>query len=476
MSEANGSDIAGKTYDLAVVGAGPGGYTAAIRAGQLGADVLLVEGEQFGGTCLNWGCIPTKALYKTAEVLEDARAAGELGLKVEGVEADFPAVMKRKDSVVQGLRGGIGKLLEANGVEVLRGWGEISPGGELKVTTPEGEEVPVAAERILLAVGSVPAEPPIPGLDLPGVVDSRELLGLDELPERMVVIGGGIIGMEFASILSALGSEVTVLEMLPGILPPVDDEVARRMGPMFKKKGITTITRATVTGVEEDSGELVVGYERRDKEEEVRADLVLVATGRVPNTRGLPLDELGIEHERGAIRVNDEMVTTNPRFLAIGDAVARMMLAHVASSEALVAVECAFGEGRSPVNYRAVPSVVFTLPPAASVGFSEPEAEEEYEDVRVAKFPFAALGKAVAQGKTDGLVKIIFDGETRRVLGLHVLGAGAPELIHEGAIAIQNGLTIEDLAHTVHAHPTLSEAVMEAAHVAVGAPIHIAGR
>ena len=476
MNERNDTEGTEETYDLAILGAGPGGYTAAIRAGQLGAKVLLIEGEHLGGTCLNWGCIPTKALYRTAEVLEDAREGEAFGLNIESAAADFPATMQRKDSVVEGLRSGIDQLLESNGVEILRGWGRLSETGELTVQAPGGDEVAVAAERILLATGSVPSRPRIPGLDLPGVVDSRDMLALEECPKRLVVIGGGIIGMEFASIFSALGAEVTVLEMLPQLLPTVDDEIARRMGPMFRKKGITAHTKATVKAVEESSDGLVVHYERRDKEETVAADLVLVATGRAPNTRDLPLDALGIEHERGAIRVDDAMVTTNPRFLAIGDAVARMMLAHVASAEGLVAVENAFGSGRDPVNYRAVPSAVFTLPPAASVGLSEAAAKEEYDEVGVAKFPFAALGKAVAQGAVDGLVKLVYDEETRQLLGLHVLGAGAPELVHEGAIAIQHRLGVDALAHTVHAHPTLSEAVMEAAHVAVGAPIHIVGR
>ncbi len=475
MSDRNGEPGTGR-YDLAIVGAGPGGYTAAIRAGQLGARVLLIEGEHFGGTCLNWGCIPTKALYRTAEVLEDAREGTSFGLHIEGASSDFPAAMKRKDEIVEGLRGGVGQLLEGNGVEVLRGRGQITEDGALRVKPGSGEAVEVDAERVLLAVGSRSAWPPIPGLDLPGVVDSRGMLALEELPAQLVVIGGGIIGMEFASIFAALGSEVTVLEMLPQLLPPVDGEITRRMGPILRKKGITTHTKATVKAVEEAGDGLRVHYERRDKEQSVDADTVLVATGRLPNTDDIPLDALGIEHEKGAIAVDARMVTTNPRFLAIGDAVARMMLAHVASSEALVAVECALGEGREAVNYHAVPSVVFTLPPAASVGRSEDEAREAFAATEVAKFPFAALGKSVSRGDTDGLVKIVFDGDSRRVLGLHILGAGASELIHEGAIAIQNDLTIDDLAHTVHAHPTLSEAVMEAAHVGIGAPIHITGR
>ncbi len=475
MSELTVEEVGQRKYQLTILGAGPGGYTAAIRAGQLGVDVLLVESEYIGGTCLNWGCIPTKTIYRSAEVLEDIGDAGELGLEVVGAEADFPAIMRRKDEVVAGLRSNTAKLIEQNGVDILEGRGRIGEDGSLRVSTADGE-AEIDTEKILLAVGSVPTKPPISGLDLPGVLDSKDLLSLEELPGSMVVIGGGIIGMEFASIFTALGVEVTVLEMLPRLLPTIDDELARRMGPVFRKRGITAHTKATVKSVEGTSDGLAVNYERRDKEERVEADLVLVATGRAPNTRDLPLDALGIENDRGAIKVDESMVTSNPRFLAIGDAVARMMLAHVASSEALVAVENAFGEGRDPVNYRAVPSVVFTLPPAASVGLSEADAKEEYSEVEVAKFPFGALGKAVSRGRLDGLVKIVFDATSGEILGLHVFGDGAADLVHEGALAIQHSLTVEDLGHTVHAHPTLSEAVMEAAHVGVGAPIHIAKR
>ncbi|MFO7942433.1 MAG: FAD-dependent oxidoreductase, partial [Bacillota bacterium] len=346
MSELTVEEVGQRRYQLTILGAGPGGYTAAIRAGQLGVDVLLVESDYIGGTCLNWGCIPTKTIYRSAEVLEDIGDAGELGLEVGGAEADFAAIMRRKDEVVVGLRSNTAKLIEQNGVDILEGRGRIAEDGSLRVSTGEGE-AEIDTEKILLAVGSVPAKPPIPGLDLPNVLDSKELLSLEELPERMAVIGGGIIGMEFASIFAALGVEVTVLEMLPRLLPTIDDELARRMGPVFRKRRITAHTKATVQSVEETSDGLAVNYERRDKEERVEADLVLVATGRAPNTRDLPLDALGIENDRGAIKVDESMVTSNPRFLAIGDAVARMMLAHVASSEALVAVENAFGQGRN---------------------------------------------------------------------------------------------------------------------------------
>ncbi|MFP4200622.1 MAG: dihydrolipoyl dehydrogenase [Clostridia bacterium] len=475
MGELTVADVKNHKYQLTILGAGPGGYTAAIRAGQLGVDVLLVEGEYIGGTCLNWGCIPTKAIYRSAEVLEDIGDADELGLKVAEVGADFPAIMRRKDEVVTGLRSNVSKLLEQNGVDILAGHGYLAEDGALRVSTPDGE-AEIDTERLLLAVGSVPSKPPIPGLDLPNVMDSRGLLSLEELPESMVVIGGGIIGMEFASIFAALGCDVTVLEMLPTLLPTIEDELARRMNPVLRKRGITAYTKATVKSVEQSGDGLAVNYERKEKAGRLETDLVLVATGRAPNTRDLPLDALGIEHERGAIKVDEAMVTSNPRFLAIGDAVARMMLAHVASSEALVAVENAFGGGRDPVNYRAVPSVVFTLPPAASVGLSESDAREEYSEVQVAKFPFGALGKAVSRGRIDGLVKMVSDGSSGEILGLHVFGDGAADLVHEGALAIQHGLTVRDLAHTVHAHPTLSEAVMEAAHVGVGAPIHVVKR
>ena len=468
-----------KKYDFVVVGGGPGGYTAAIRAAQLGAEVALVEKEDLGGTCLNRGCIPTKVMVRIAEMMEDATENGEeYGVEVSGVDFNLARAIEKKDEVVEQLRSGVERLVTANGADIYEGEAEVINADEILVHLNDGETATLHPDKLLLAVGSVPNDPPIPGLDLPGVITSRELLDLKEFPESLIVVGGNVIGLEFASIFGAFGSEVTVLGRNPKLLKYLDDEISRRIRPLFRRKGLNVITDAPVSTIEEgQDGQKVVHYERRGKEQQASAEVVLVATGRKPNIEQLPLADMGVELQDGwAIGVDEFMVTSNPDVLAIGDAIGGMMLAHAAAAEALVAVENLYGSGREPLNYNAVPDVAFTIPPAASVGLEEDEAAEEYADVGVAKFSFRALGKAVAVGKASGQVKIVYDEETRQVLGMHILGPEAPVLIHEGALAIQHGLTIDDIGETVHAHPTLSEAVMEAAHVGMDAPIHMLPR
>ena len=463
-------------YNLLVLGGGPGGYPAAIRAAQLGARVALVEKRWLGGTCLNEGCIPTKALLKTAKTMEAIRSAEEFGITVSEPRLDLKRAVERKDEVVDRLRGGLRQVLEGNGVDVYDGFGEVIDTHQVKVTADTGEPVMLETEKLLLAVGSSALVPPIDGIDLPGVIGSREILNLPELPEHLIVVGGNVIGLEFASMFSAFGCEVTVLGRNPKLLKYLDDEISRRIRPVLRRRGINVITDAPVIGIEgQDPREKRVLYERRGKEQYAEGDLVLNAVGRKPNIDQLPLEELGIEVKSGAIAVDEYMVTSNPDVLAIGDAIGGVMLAHTATAEGLCAVNTLFGE-KMVVNPMAMPDVAFTLPEAASVGLQEDSAAEQYPNAQVAKFSFAALGKAVAIGETDGLVKIIYDGDTRKILGMHILGSEAPNLIHEGVLAIESGMTLEELAHSVHAHPTLAEAVMEAAHVGTGAPIHILRR
>lgn len=466
------------SYDLVIIGGGPGGYTAAIRAAQLGARVAVVEKEDMGGTCLNRGCIPTKVMVRTAQMMEDARETGaEYGIQLNDPELDLATTVDKKDDIVQQLKSGVQRLVTGNGADIYEGEAEVIGAHEVLVHLHSGDEVTLQPDKLLLAVGSVPGTPPIDGIDLPGVITSRELLDLRELPDRLIIVGGNVIGLEFASIFGAFGTEVTVLGRNPKLLKYMDDEISRRIRPQFRRRGLNVVTDAPVLGIEEgDGGEKVVRYEQRGEEQQTAAELVLIATGRTPNIDQLPLEAMGVEVADGAIAVDEYMVTSNPDVLAIGDAIGGMMLAHVAAAEALVAVENLFGSGREPLNRQAIPDVAFTLPPAASVGLHEEEAAEQYPEMEVAKFSFRALGKAVAIGKAHGQVKIVYDGETRRVLGMHIIGPEAPVLIHEGALAIQNGLTVEQLGETVHGHPTLSEAVMEAAHVAMGAPIHMMPR
>jgi len=463
-------------YQVTIVGGGPGGYPAAIRSAQLGAKVALVEKRWLGGTCLNEGCIPTKAFFKAAKIMEGIEASAEHGINVSEPEFDLAQTVARKDQKVEQLRGGVRQLLEGNGVDVYDGFAEVQTANQITVTNDEEETISLETEKTLLAVGSKKLDPPIEGIDLPGVIGSREALNLKELPEHMIVMGGNVIGLEFASIFNAFGCEVTVIGRNPKLLKYLDEEISKRIRPAFRRSGVNVITDAPVTAIEgEDPNHKVVKYERRGKEEQVTGDCVLNAVGRKPNIDQLPLEELGVETESGAISVDEFMQTTNPDILAIGDATGGMMLAHVATAEGTVAAESLFGE-KQPINPNALPDVAFTLPEAASVGLQEAEAKEQIDNAQVAKFSFTALGKAVAIGETYGLVKIVFDGDSREVLGMHILGSEAPILIHEGVLAIESGMTVEELADSVHVHPTLSEGVMEAAHVGMDKPIHVLPR
>jgi len=463
-------------YDLVIVGGGPGGYVAAIRAAQLGASVALVEKEALGGTCLQWGCIPTKALVRTAELLLETREAAGFGVTIGDVRLDFGRAMKRKSQVVAQGTANLENLLEGAGVRVVQGEARVESPQLIRVFGPKGEQEQLAGTNLLVATGSVPARPPIEGLDSPGVFDSRDVLALERLPGRMVIIGGGVIGLEFASILAAFGCDVTVVEMLPRVLPLGDAEMSRRLTPILRRRGIVCHTKARVKSITPGNGrDLLVAVETGKEDLRLETDAVLVAAGRRPNTSSPAVEELGLAMDGPAIRVDERMATSRPGIWAVGDACGGAMLAHVASTQGIVAVENMFGEPRV-VDYRAVPSCVFTIPEVASVGLSEEAAKEQQVPVSVAKFPYSALGKAQATGKTDGVVKLVYRSDDRVVVGMHVLGDGASQLIHEGALAVQNRLTLDQVGHTIHAHPTLSEGVMEAAHVGLGMPIHIMRR
>ncbi len=465
-----------RRYDLVIIGGGPGGYPAAIRAAQLGAKVALVEKRALGGTCLNEGCIPTKALLRTAKILEDIRRSKEFGIAAAITGFDMKEAVARKDQVVERLGGGVRQLLEGNGVDVYDGMGTVETAHQVNVELGCGETIQLRCAKLLIAVGSVATIPPISGIDLPGVIGSREALDLEDLPDTMIVVGGNVIGLEFASIFTAFGVEVTVLGRNPKLLKYLDEEISRRIRPMLRKRGVNVITDAPVEGIEAtESGSLRVTYTRRGKEMQETASIVLNAAGRKPDIDQLPLEALGITVKDGAIAVDEHMVTSNPDVLAIGDAIGGMMLAHVATAEGLCAVEGLYGEPR-PLNPNALPDAAYTLPEAAGVGLTEADAKKEYPASKVAKFSYAALGKAVAIGETDGMVKIVYDGDSGRVLGMHIVGIEAPLLIHEGVLAIEAQMTVKELAASVHAHPTLAEAVMEAAHGAIGAPIHMLSR
>lgn len=457
-------------FDIGIIGGGPGGYVAAIRAAQLGARVALVERERVGGVCLNKGCIPTKAMASSVELLAEIENAAEFGIEVSEPSLDFGRMMARKDQVVERLVSGVETLLEARKVHVLAGRGELVSPTRIKVSGPDPQEV--EAEKIVIATGSVPAKPPVPGLDLPGVVTSDEILSLQEAPEDLVVVGGGVIGVEFASIFNALGTKVTIIEMLPSLLPPVDQELARRYLQLLRRQGVEVHLRSPLKEIRQSDGSLQVVYEGPAGEGGVQADLVLVATGRVPSSRDLNLEEMGVRAEQGAIVVDEHMATNIGGIYAIGDVTGGWMLAHVASRQGEVAVEHASGRD-SAMDYRAVPNCVFTMPEIAGVGLTEQEAKEQSIPYQKSRFPFNASGRALAMGQTAGQVKMICRQDGGEILGLHIMGPHATDMIAEGALAIQMGATAEDIIGTIHAHPTLPEAVRETAFGQLDGAIHI---
>ncbi len=458
------------SYNIAIVGGGPGGYVAAIRASQLGAKVALIERRHLGGTCLNVGCIPTKALLISAETLEVVRKAAEFGIKVAEPEIDFGAVMERKRKVIEQGVAGVTSLLKSNKVDVFNATAKVSKPGVVQL---EGEGVPgeIAANNIIIATGSVPARPPIPGMELPGVLTSNEALSLETLPKSMVIIGGGYIGMEMAAVFQPMGTRIMVVEMLPGILMNTDEELARRYQQIVRQKGVEFNLNSTVKEIRQGGEGLEVVHSGADGEKVATGEVVLVAAGRVPVTDGIDVAALGLTMNKRAISVDETMRTNVPGIWAIGDATGIIQLAHVASYQGHIAVENIMGHQRM-ADYRAVPGVIFTNPEIASVGLTEAQAKERGIEVQVSKFPLAASGRAQTMGETVGLVKMICESATNQVLGVHIMGARATDLIAEATLIIQMEGLAEDLVATIHAHPTLPEVMHEAAMGQFEGPIH----
>ncbi len=467
MSEQNGQ------YDIAVIGGGPAGYVAAIRAQQLGAKTVIIEKEYWGGTCLNVGCIPTKAMVSTVEVLKMARMGAELGLKGT-VEVDYSAFLQRKDKVVRQLVSGVEGLLKTNGATKVFGAARLKGQGRIEVQGADGAQT-IEAKNILVATGSVPAKPPIPGLDLPGVVDSTGILELTEQPKELVIIGGGYIGIEFGSIFTNIGTKVTVIEMLPRILMQSDEELAKRLTQMLKRDGIEFHFESRVVGVEEHEGKLAVRYIEKGQDKTATGDTVLYATSRLPYTDGLGLEGVGVEMEGRAIKANVRLETNVPGVYAAGDVIGGIMLAHVAWEESKVAVSNMLGK-RAEISYNIVPACVFSTPELASVGLTEGEAHDQGYEVKVGRFPFSANGRALGMGEPIGMVKLVSEAGSGEILGAHVLGPHASDLIAEPTIAMEMGATAEDMDLTIHAHPTLPEAMQEAALGTTGKMIHYVGR
>jgi dihydrolipoamide dehydrogenase len=464
-----------KTYDVAIIGSGPGGYVAAIRAAQLGMSVLIVEREsRLGGVCTLRGCIPTKALLHTADVLEEARHGAEVGVAAREVRLDYPAALKHKEKIVRQSTNGVAYLLKKNKVDVATGFGRIAGHGKVSVATADGAETTFSAKNVLVATGSAPRSLPGIEIDHKSVLSSDSILELTEIPKSLVVIGSGAVGVEFASMFARFGSKATVVEILPRIVPLEDEEVSRELAASFKRQGIavyvdTRVERVTVS----DAGAEVLARSSAGKTETFRAEKVLLAVGRKPLSEGIGLEALGVATDRGYIRVDPWMQTNVPNVYAIGDVVPTPWLAHVASAEGVVAVERMAGGQTRPLNYDQVPGCTYCAPEVASIGLTEAAARERGHDVVVGKFPFSANGKARIVNETAGFVKIVAEKKYDEVLGVHIVGPKATELIAEAGAALRLEATSEELVRTIHAHPTLSEAMHEAAEAVSGHALHI---
>ena len=457
------------TYDVGIIGGGPGGYVAAIKAAQLGGSVCLIEKGAWGGTCLNRGCIPTKTLFAVANLATQVQEASAFGVNINGdATIDYPQVLTHKTSVIQQLTGGIAQLLKANGVDTFNGTATLIDRNTIVVSKPDGTTEQLDAKNIIIATGSEPAEPPVFEIDESQVLTTTGILDLTELPESLLIVGGGVSGCEFASIFNALGCRVTVLELLPTILATEDIQVIRHIQLFMKRKGITLHTGAKLTHVKKSDASVTAVLESG---EELTAEKMLISIGRRYNTDRIGLEKVGVRTEGGKIVVDARMQTNVAGIYAVGDVASRYLLAHVASAEGKIAAQNCLGD-TVEMDYQVIPWCVFTLPEIGHVGMTEKEATDEGYEVKIGRFPYAANGKALGLRETDGFVKTVSDADSGDILGVHIVGAHASTLIHEAAVAIRTGATAMDIAGTVHAHPTLAEMVMESAEAAYDRAIH----
>ena len=465
--------MASTNYNVAIIGSGPGGYVAAIRAAQLGAKVAIVEKQYLGGTCLNVGCIPSKAMLHIAEVMHSMSSLGELGINLSQPPTfDMRQAVVFKDKVVKRMTSGVGTLMKGNNVDVYDGLGTVDGSNGVTVTKNGEAQQQFSADKIILATGSVPLMPPFPGIDGKNVMNSDTCWNLPKTPESLICVGGGVIGMELACMFNGLGTKVTVLEMLPTILAPLDEEVRRLLVRTLTKRGIDVVTEAKVESIADD-GDMKKVIAQTDKGEQTfTGEYVLMAVSRRANTSGLDqLMEQGLDNDRGRVRVNEKMETNLPGIYAIGDLVHGAGLAHVASMEGEVASDNAMGHS-TVMNYDVIPNPIYTFPEVAFVGLTEAQAKEKNPEVRVERFPWSANGKAVSMGETEGFTKVIL-GKYDEILGAHIIGPDATNLVSEYSVAMRGELTAEEIIETIHPHPTLSEGLREAILAAEGRPIHI---
>jgi dihydrolipoamide dehydrogenase len=463
------------SYDLIVVGSGPGGYVAAIRASQLGLNVAVVERAELGGICLNWGCIPTKSLLKSAQVFEYMKHAGDYGLVVDGeVKPDFEKVVARSRGVAEKMSGGIQYLLKKNKIQVINGFGKLVGNKTVEVTAEDGSKSNHEAKHIILATGARSRELPNLPQDGKNIIGYRKALTLEKLPKSMIVVGSGAIGSEFAYFYSTMGTQVTLVEFLPEILPVEDEEVSKQMGRSFKKNKIKVMTNSTVESVEGSNGDLKVNIKNKKGEIEVHeCEIVLSAVGIAPNTENIGLEEVGVATENGRVLVDEYYRTNIEGVYAIGDIVKGPALAHVASAEGICCVEKIAGIHVEPIDYTSIPGCTYTVPEVASMGLTEKAAKEAGYELKIGKFPFSASGKASAAGANEGFVKLIFDAKYGELLGAHMVGANVTEMIAELVTARKLETTGHELMKAIHPHPTMSEAIMEAAAAAYDEVIHI---
>jgi dihydrolipoyl dehydrogenase len=461
-------------FDVTIIGSGPGGYVAAIRAGQLGLRTAIIEKDKnLGGTCLLRGCIPTKSLLHTADLLDEFKHAKEHGVVAPSVTLDFGQAQKRKGKVVLKLSKGVEFLMRKNKVQVFNGSAHIDGPGKISITGADGASQSIQSKNIIIATGSVPRSFPTLPIDGEQIITSDEILELKEIPKSLLVLGAGAVGVEFASMFARFGTDVTILELLPRLLPIEDEEISAELAKSFKKQGIKAFTSANFKSATRESGGVRVTAEIGGEDREFVVEKFLVAVGRRAYTDGLGLENTRIELEKGYIKIDDHMRTAEPNVYAIGDVIPTPWLAHVASAEGILAVETIAGKNPRPINYDHVPSCTYCQPEVASVGLTEAKARERGHDVKVGRFPIPVMAKSQILGATEGLVKVVSDSRYDEVLGLHLIGPHATELIVEGCVALQMESTVEELINTMHAHPTVSESMHEAFEDAHGMVIHV---
>ena len=460
-------------YDIIVLGSGPGGYVTAIRASQLGFKVAVIEKENLGGICLNWGCIPTKALLKSAQVFDYLKHASDYGLTIEKFDKDFNAVVSRSRGVAEGMSKGVQFLMKKNKIDVINGFGKVKPGKKVDVTDKDGKVTEYTADNIIIATGARSRELPNLPQDGKKVIGYRQAMTLPEQPKSIIVVGSGAIGVEFAHFYNSMGTQVTIVEFMPNIVPVEDEDISKQMERSMKKAGITIMTNASVEKVDASGNGVKATVKTAKGEEILEADIVLSAVGIKSNIENIGLEEVGIATDRDKVLVNKYYETNIPGYFAIGDIVPGQALAHVASAEGILCVEKLAGLHVEPLDYGNVPGCTYATPEIASVGLTEKQAKEKGYELKIGKFPFSASGKAQASGTPDGFVKVIFDAKYGEWLGCHMIGAGVTDMIAEAVVARKLETTGHEIIKSIHPHPTMSEAIMEAAAAAYDEVIHL---